>query len=107
MQEAFTPVTLGENNRKILLDYVRKNGPVSRADLHRNLNMSAPTVSTNVKKLLDTGFLLEAGEADNTIGRKATLVTFNEKRAYVAGVDIGRSQLRISIADCWARKWLR
>lgn len=104
MQEAFTPVTLGENNRKILLDFVRKNGPVSRADLHRNLNMSAPTVSTNVRKLIDTGFLLEAGEADNTVGRKATLVMFNEKRAYVAGVDIGRSQLRISIADLLGRE---
>ena len=99
MQESLTPMTLGEINRKLLLDYVRKNGPTSRADLHRNLNMSAPTVSANVKKLLETGFLLEAGEADNSIGRKATLVMFNEKRAYVAGVDIGRSQLRLSLAD--------
>lgn len=99
MQDSVTPEVLGEINRRIILDYVRKNGPVSRAELHRKLKMSAPTVSANVKKLLDASFLLEVGETNNNVGRKATLLAFNEKRAYVAGVDIGRSQVRISIAD--------
>lgn len=99
MQESVTPEVLGEINRRIILDYVRKNGPASRAELHRKLNMSAPTVSANVKKLLDAEFLLEVGETNNSVGRKATLLAFNEKRAYIAGVDIGRSQVRILIAD--------
>lgn len=99
MQESVTPEVLGEINRRIILDYVRKNGPVSRAELHRKLSMSAPTVSANVKKLLDAAFLLETGESNNSVGRKAMLLAFNEKRAYVAGIDIGRSQVRISIAD--------
>ena len=94
-----TPEKIGKLNRQLILDYVRKNGPVSRADLHRNLGMSFPTVSSNVKKLIDSRHLLEAGDGDNPIGRKSTLVMFNCRRGFVIGVDIGRSQVRVMLAD--------
>lgn len=94
-----TPEKIGEINRRLILDCVRKNGPISRADLHRALNMSFPTISTNVKKLLQSGYLMEAGDGDNNLGRKSTLLQFNAKRAYVVGVDVGRSQLRVILAD--------
>ena len=97
--EAGTPERIGELNRRLILDYVRKNGPVSRADLHRSLNMSFPTISANVKRMLDGGYLLEAGDGDNSMGRKSTLLRFNAQRAYVVGVDIGRSQIRVILAD--------
>ena len=97
--ETATPEKIGELNRKLILDYVRKNGPVSRADIHRNLGMSFPTVSSNVKKLIESRHLLEAGDGDNPIGRKSTLVRFNCRRVYVIGIDIGRSQARVMLAD--------
>ena len=97
--ESATPEKIGEANRKLILDYVRKFGPVSRADIHRHLEMSFPTVSTNVKRLLEAGYLLEAGDSDNSLGRKGTLLTFNAARAYVVGIDLGRSQIRVMLAD--------
>lgn len=97
--ESVTPEKIGELNRKLILDYVRKHGPVSRADIRRNLGMSFPTVSTNVKKLLESKHLLEAGDGDNPLGRKSTLLVFNCVRMYVIGIDIGRSQIRMMLAD--------
>lgn len=99
VMDSGTPEKIGEINRKLIFDCVRKNGPISRADLHRTLNMSFPTVSANVKKLLESGYLVEAGDGDNSLGRKATLLRFNAARAYVVGVDVGRSQLRVILAD--------
>lgn len=99
MIEAGNPEKIGELNRKLILDCVRKYGPISRADLQRHLAMSFPTISTNVKKMLDGGYLLEAGSGDNKLGRKSTLLTFNARRAFVVGADMGRSQLRVMLAD--------
>ncbi len=99
VMDAGTPERIGEINRKLILDYVRKSGPISRADLHRTLNMSFPTISANVKKLLQGQYLIEAGDGDNNLGRKSTLLQFNAARAYVVGVDAGRSQLRVILAD--------
>lgn len=99
MIEAGNPEKIGELNRKLILDCVRKYGPISRADLQRHLSMSFPTISTNVKKMLEGGYLLEAGSGDNKLGRKSTLLSFNARRAFVVGVDMGRSQLRVMLAD--------
>ena len=99
MTESGTPEKIGKINRKLIVDYVRKYGPASRADIQRTLNMSFPTVSANVKRLLETKQLLEAGDGDNAIGRKSTLLMFNALRAYVIGVDFGRSQIRVMLAD--------
>lgn len=99
-----TPKDLGEQNKRVILDCVRKHGPVSRADLARLLDMSFPTVSLNVGKLIDNGFLLEAGHAKNTTGRKATLLEFNAAWGYVLSADIGRSQIRVMLSNLDGRE---
>lgn len=104
MSEVSTPEKIGEQNKKLILDYVRKYGPVSRADIKRSLGMSFPSVSANVKDLLDMKYLLEVGEGDNSLGRKSTLLAFNATRGYVIGVDLGRSQIRIIAADLEGRE---
>jgi len=97
--ESTTQSKVGEINRSLILDLVRKQGPISRADIHRILDMSAPAVSSNVKILLDQGYITEIGAADNSKGRKATLLAFNSTRSYVVGIDLGRSQIRVMLTD--------
>lgn len=94
-----TPENLGEHNRKLILDCVRKHGPLSRAELSRKLDMSFPTISSNVNKLLDSCYLREAGIGSNSIGRKSTLLAFNATWGYIIGADIGRSQIRVMLTD--------
>jgi predicted NBD/HSP70 family sugar kinase len=94
-----TPESVGEMNKQMILDCVRKQGPLSRADIRRITGMSFPAVSANVKQLLDGKFLLETGEGGNVLGRKSTLIAFNAKRGYVVGADVGRSHIRVMVCD--------
>lgn len=93
------PELLSEMNRKLILDYLRKNGPKSRADIKRKIGLSFPTVSANVKALIESNQILEKGVSGNNIGRKGTLLKFNSKLGYVLGIDLGRSHIRMIICD--------
>lgn len=93
------PELISEINKKLILDYLKKNGPQSRADLKRSMGLSFPAVSANVKDLIDKKLICETGISDNAIGRKATLIQYNSQYGYILGIDIGRSSLRMMIAD--------
>ena len=99
MQKINSLETLAESNRQLILDTLRANGSMSRADLSRHLHMSFPAVSSNVKGLLETNHIIEVGVGENSIGRKSTMLAFNADRGYVIGIDLGRFKIRIMLAD--------
>lgn len=88
-----------EMNRAAILELLRTQGPLSKADMRRILNISFPAVTYNVKKLMEENLIYECGEADNAIGRKATLLAFNSRKAYLVGVDLGRQNIRTMCSD--------
>lgn len=93
------PEMLSEMNKKLILDCLRKNGPQSRADIKRELGLSFPTVSSNVKALIESELIFENGISDNSMGKKGTLLEFNSKKGFVLGIDMGRSHIRMIICD--------
>ena len=99
MQTIRTPETIAEYNKRMILDALRLNGSMSRADLSRRLNMSFPAISSNAKGLLETNYIMEVGIGDNSIGRKSTLLAFNAERGFIVGVDLGRFRIRMMLAD--------
>jgi predicted NBD/HSP70 family sugar kinase len=94
-----TSEKMGIQNQKAILEYIRKHGPVSRADINRNIPMSFPAVSANVNALIDNNYIYEIGAGDNSLGRKSTLLEYNARRGYVIGVDIGRIEVTMLISD--------
>ncbi|MCC8179524.1 MAG: ROK family protein [Planctomycetes bacterium] len=94
-----TPESIGETNKKLILNRLRTQGNMSRADLSRSIGMSFTAVASNVKYLLDHDYIREVGAGDNSHGRKSTLLSFNATRGYVVGVDIGRTKIRCMVAD--------
>jgi predicted NBD/HSP70 family sugar kinase len=94
-----TPGKLGEKNKKIIVDLIKREGPMSRADIARRISMSFPAVSSNVQYLLDHHYIYESGQGQNDMGRKSMLLTFNAKKGYVMGIDLGRSSSSLLIAD--------
>ena len=91
--------TIAEHNKQLILDALRFNGNMSRADLSRHLNMSFPAISSNAKGLLEANYIVEIGAGDNTLGRKSILLAFNATRGYIIGVDLGRFRIRMMLAD--------
>jgi len=104
MQKGKTPETLKESNRILILNCLRLQGDMSRADLCRNLEMSFPTISSNVKGLIDDGYIKEVGVGDNSLGRKSTLLAFHADRGYVIGMDLGRFRTRVMLSDLSGNK---
>jgi len=97
--EIRTHEAVAEYNQQLILDSLRFDGNMSRADLSRHLSMSFPAVSSNVKKMLEANYIIEVGSGDNAIGRKPTVLAFNAQRGYIIGVDLGRFRIRIMLAD--------
>ena len=93
------PEFLREVNARQLLRLLRLRGPCSRADLARGSGLSAPTVSSAISYLQEKGLVESIGPGRSIAGRRPSLLRFNSSRAYVLGADIGRSVVRVGLAD--------
>lgn len=94
-----TPESWGDKNKKLLIDLIKNNGPISRAELSRRTGMSFPAVSSNVNYLLENGYIFESGTGNNSMGRKSMLLSFNANKGYVVGLDLGRSSVSLILSD--------
>ena len=95
---------ISEFNRQIILDTLRLHGVMSRAELAKHLHLSFPAISSNVKGLLEMGYIKEIGFADSSVGRKSALLAFNAERGYIIGVDMGRFRVRMMLTDLLGNK---
>ncbi len=93
--------TLRVNNERVLLERLRASGAASRAELARVTGISKPTVSAALGNLEKAGLVRETGEMAVTSGRgrSAVLYEVNPTAGYVVGIDIGRSRIRVALAD--------
>ncbi len=65
---------------------VRKHGTCTRGKIHELTLLQRSDISRSVRTLLDQGRLIEAGRAENLIGRKQILLRINKERGFVVGV---------------------
>lgn len=88
-----------KTNLKLILETVKKKGPISRAQLAKDLKLSAPSVSSNIEQLLKMDLLREVGEGSSGGGRKPILLEFNKEYGYVIGVDLSSEHCQIALSD--------
>src|SRR5579863_4753438 len=93
------PELLREINARQVLRLLRQHGPCSRADLVRYSGLSAPTISSGVAYLENRRLVEPMGPGSSSGGRPPSLLRFNSRLGYVAGVDIGTSVVRVALAD--------
>lgn len=91
---------LRSNNERVLLERLRAAGTASRAELARVTGISKPTVSTALGHLERAGLVRETGEVVTSgRGRSAVLYEVDPTAGYVVGIDVGRSWIRVAVAD--------
>ncbi|MFF7071998.1 ROK family transcriptional regulator [Streptomyces pseudovenezuelae] len=90
---------LRSTNERLLLERLRADGPTSRAQLARGTGLSKPTVSSALAALESAGLVREVGTHVPERGRTAVLYAPDPTAGHVLGVDIGRSWLRVAVAD--------
>jgi predicted NBD/HSP70 family sugar kinase len=90
---------LRDLNERTVLEAIRAQPPVSRAEISRRVGISKPTVSLALRSLLDAGLVREA---DGDTFRPRYGATFFEPvpdAALVLGLDVGARFLRGAICD--------
>ncbi|APU13837.1 MULTISPECIES: ROK family transcriptional regulator [Actinoalloteichus] len=79
---------VGTYNRGVVLEGIRSSGAISRVELTALTGLTAPTVSNIVRRLIDDGLVVEAGQGRSTGGKRRTLLTLNPTACYAVGVRI-------------------
>jgi predicted NBD/HSP70 family sugar kinase len=86
-------------NERAVLEFVRRTGPVSRAQISRDSELSKPTVSQALAALLRSGLVREAGRSSGGKGPTAVLYELDPTAGWVVGIDVGRDFVRAAIAN--------
>ncbi|MCR2823468.1 ROK family transcriptional regulator [Lederbergia panacisoli] len=85
-----------ELNKSIILDVIRKNGPISRAEIAKKINISPTTVTSAVSDLISDLLVVEGGTGESSGGRKPILVQLNPDICFLIGVAIDASKITIA-----------
>jgi predicted NBD/HSP70 family sugar kinase len=101
-----TPSTLREINASLVLAEIRKNAPISRAEVARRLHMTKPTVGSTLELLLAAGLVREVAPPE---ARHYGAVFFEPvlDLARVLGLDIGGRFVRGALSDLDGRPLAR
>jgi len=87
------------SNRRLALQIIRDEGPLSRAEIARRLHLSRPTASRIIDTLEQAGLIIPTGKSSPTGGRLGELYSFREDAGYVLALELGTREARIAIAN--------
>ena len=71
-----------------IVNYIINHEATSKVELSKSLNLSMPTILSNVNDLLANGVAIETGEYESTGGRKAKRISINPAYRYAVGIRI-------------------
>lgn len=85
--------------KKNVLSYFANTGNATIADLCKELNLSAPKVTTLLTDLTRDGLIKDYGKIESTGGRKPNLYGLVSESAFFIGVDIKQNYINIGLSD--------
>lgn len=95
--------TARDINRRIVLNLIRKNQPISRASLARRSGLQRSTVSSITEQLIEERWVSEGAIGHVPRGRKPTFLNLNSERFGIIGVDIRSGVTHLAVASLDAR----
>lgn len=89
------------NSEARVLEFIRNNSLVSRAQIASKIQMSKPMVSEAVQRLVELGVVKEIkkGKSSSKGGKKPILLSFDPKYRHVIGIDIGGTKIKATVTD--------
>ncbi|WP_211267255.1 ROK family transcriptional regulator [Nonomuraea candida] len=99
-----TPSMARAINDRLALDLLLERGPLTAPQLRELTGLSRPTVSDLVERLIRGGLIEAAGESgEDRRGPNARMYALVPDRAHVAGVDLRRDAISVTVADITGR----
>ncbi|MCC2334856.1 ROK family transcriptional regulator [Cellulomonas wangsupingiae] len=93
------PSTAHTSSRSAILDVIRAAGTISRVELTHATGLTAATISTVVRRLIDEGLVVEAGRAESTGGKPRMLLRLDPYARYAVGVHLDHAGITYVIAN--------
>lgn len=97
------PSLLRRMNAALVLDVIRADGPITRADIARATRLSKPTVNEVVRGLAERGYVVENAPVDGDHARRpgprGRLLSFRADLGHVLGLDIGADKVLVAVSD--------
>jgi predicted NBD/HSP70 family sugar kinase len=87
------------NLERVLAVAMDRKGPFTRAQLIDATGLSAPTVGSLTSQLIRTGLVEDLGTGPSRGGRRPSLMAFNPRYGFAAGIDIGPTRTRLAVTD--------
>ena len=88
-----------EKKNLLILEVIRRKGPIARAEVARLVNLNNVTVTSYVDQYLRKHILQEAGVHISTGGRKPTLVDIDPTISFAIGVGLTAITLNAVLCD--------
>lgn len=91
-----TPATVRRINGAAALSVLWRDGPMTRADLARQLGLTKASVTSITAQLADSG-LVQTGEsvAPARVGRPGTIVSVRPEGGYFVGIEVGVDRMNL------------
>src|SRR5487761_562271 len=94
-----TNFTARDINRRIVLDMIRTQQSISRAEIARRSGLQRSTISQIVEQLIVENWVLEGEIGRNLRGRRPRMLQLNLSRAGILGVSVRPLETTIAHAD--------
>lgn len=88
-----------EHNERLVLKHIYEHETVSRAQLARLTSLTRATVSNVVSRLMEEELVVETGISRTSVGKPATMLSFNADAAHIICLDLGNRQFSGSIRN--------
>lgn len=87
------------SNKSVVLQTIREEEPISRAELSQKLGITKATVSSLVEELINEEYCYQTGLGKSSGGRRPLMLQFNEKAGYTVSCDIGVNYILTVLTD--------
>lgn len=88
-----------ERKNIILLDVIRRNGPIAKTDISRITQFNIVTVSNYVEHYIDQKLVVEKGLDISSGGRRPELIELNFDWGNMVGVEVGPTHIIVIVSN--------
>lgn len=99
MEKAGSRYLLKYMNRRAILDYIRKNGTVTKAALASATGLTVMAIQKIITELEQLNLIRADRHEESGAGRRAVTYVVNESFAYTIGIHINRFKSRVALLD--------
>lgn len=99
MKQSWNQSSMKHENKRLVLQQIIADEPISRADLAKRCGLNKATVSSLVAELMDESLVKEAGIGESSGGRRPVLLYFSREAGYALGLNVEAATVEAALTD--------